>query len=171
VGRTSISNYLAFLVLLVLATLQSSLGHFFSVSGVHPDLVLVAVIGWTVLRGPFEGLVWAVAGGLCLDLLSGGPFGAVIVPLVVASLLAFPAHGRVLGGYTILPLALAFPLSVVFYLLHMLILNLVGVPITWGMTLTQVVLPASLLNIAAMLVLLPALHWIERHTGGETIEW
>lgn len=44
-------------------------------AGPRPDLVLVVVLAWSMLRGVAEGTVGGIAGGLALDLLSGAPFG------------------------------------------------------------------------------------------------
>jgi rod shape-determining protein MreD len=47
-----------------------------SVSGTpRPDLVLLLVLAWSMLRGLPEGTVGGIAGGLALDLLSAAPFG------------------------------------------------------------------------------------------------
>ena len=150
-------------MLLGLALIQSSIGPFLTVIGVHPDLVLVAVIGWTLLRGPGEGLVWALIGGLALDLLSGGPFGATTVALVIASLLASLGYGRVFGGYL--------PLSLAYYLVYTLILSVLKEPIAWIPALADIILPASVLNIAAMVFIYPLLRLLHRRTGREEIGW
>ena len=154
-----------------LALIQSSIGPFLTIAGVHPDLVLVAVIGWTLLRGLGEGLVWAVIGGIALDLLSGGPFGAATVALVITSLLASLGYGRVFGGYLTLPLALTFPLSLAYYLIYTLILAMLHGPIAWIPTVADIILPASMLNIAAMFFLFPLLRLLHRRTGREEIGW
>jgi rod shape-determining protein MreD len=158
-------------VLLGLALVQSSVGPFLTISGVHPDLVLVAVVGWTLLRGPEQGVLWAIVGGLCLDLFSSGPFGVMTVALIVASSLARLGYGRVFGGYAILPLVLTFPLSLAFYLTCTLLLNALGRSIAWLPALTGVILPASLLNIGAMLILFPPLRLLHRRTGRQEISW
>lgn len=154
-----------------LALIQSSLGAFLTLAGVHPDLVLVVVIGWTLLRGAREGLLWALVGGICLDVLSSGPFGMMVVALVITSLLAGLGSGRVFGGYLTIPLALTFPLSLAYYLTCALILNTLKQPIAWLPTLTHVILPASVFNIVAMLVLFPLLRLLHRRTGREEISW
>jgi rod shape-determining protein MreD len=169
-GRTSISSHLT-LILLALALAESSWGRAISITSVHPDLVLVAVIGWTLLRGTTQGLIWAVIGGLCLDLFSGGPFGLTVIPLVAVSLLARLGHSRVFGAQFILPLVLTFPFSVVYYLVYTSLLYLLGRPIEWTPALTHVILPASLLNIGAMLLLFPLLRWLHRRTGPEQMTW
>jgi len=169
--KIPISGYLGLAVLLGLVLIQSSIGPFLTIVGVHPDLVLVAVISWTILRGPEEGLVWAIIGGIGLDLLSGGPFGVMTIALVITSLLASLGYGRVFGGYLILPLALTFPLSLVYYLTYTLLLSVLNEPIAWLPALTSVILPASVMNIVAMLFLFPLLRLLHRRTGREEIGW
>ena len=44
-------------------------------SGPRPDLVLVLVLAWSMLRGVAEGTIGGIAAGLALDLLSAVPFG------------------------------------------------------------------------------------------------
>lgn len=158
-------------MLLGLALVESSWGNVLNVAGVHPDLVLVAVISWSVLRGAPEGLVWAVVGGLCLNLFSSGPFGLIIAPLAIVCLLARLGYSRVYGAHIALPLFLTFPLSVVFYLSYALLLSLTGRPLAWSATLVQIILPASLLNIVAMLVLFPLLRRLHRRVSPPAISW
>lgn len=158
-------------MLLGLALIQSSIGPFLTIVGVHPDLVLVAVIGWTLLRGPGEGLVWAVIGGISLDLLSGGPFGVATIALVITSTLASLGYGRVFGSYLILPLALTLPLSLAYYLIYTLLLSVLNGLVAWIPTVVDIILPASLVNIAAMLLLFPLLRLLHRRTGREEIGW
>ena len=139
--------------------------------GVHPDLVLAAVISWTLLRGAAEGVVCAIVGGLCLGLFSSAPFGLVIVPLAIACLFARLGHSRVYGAHILLPLVLAFPLSVLYYLSYLFLLSLTGRPIAWDATLVQAVLPASLLNVGAMLVLFPLMRHLHRRTRAQKLGW
>jgi rod shape-determining protein MreD len=158
-------------VLLGLTLVQSSLGPFVSAARLHPDWVVVAVISWTLLRGSREGLLWAIIGGLGLDLLSGAPFGAATVALALTSLLAMLGYGRVFGGYLVLPLALTFPLSLAYYVTYGLLLSLLKQPLDWLPALSNVMLPASLLNIGAMFLLFPLLRVLHRRTGREEISW
>lgn len=157
--------------MLGLALIQSSLGPFLTIANVRPDLVLAAVIGWTLLRGSKEGVLWAIIGGLCLDLLSSGPFGVITLSLIITSLLARLGYGLVFGGYLIIPLSLTFPLSLAYYLTYTLLLNVLSKPLPWLPALSNVILPASVLNIAAMLLLFPLLRLLHRRTGREEISW
>jgi len=126
--------------------------------------VLLAVISWTALRGAAEGWIWSLIGGIGLDLLSNAPFGLSIISLVVICLLVRLAHSRVYGTSLVLPLLLTFPLSIIYYLISMLLLTLTGIPINWDATLLGIALPASLLNVVAILVLFPLLRALHRRT-------
>lgn len=116
-------------------------------------------------------MLWAIVGGLCLDLLSSGPFGLMTVSLIITSRLAGLGYGRVFGGYIVLPLVFSLPLSLVYYLIYTLILNVLSSEVAWLPTLTNVILPASLLNVGVMLLLLPSLRMLSRFTGREEIGW
>jgi rod shape-determining protein MreD len=53
------------------------------IGGAQPDLVLVAAVVWTFIAG-FEGaLVYAFAGGLMLDVLTGRPLGSTAFALLI----------------------------------------------------------------------------------------
>jgi hypothetical protein len=108
---------------------------------------------------------------VCLDLFSSGPFGLTVIPLVVVSLLGRLGYSRVFGAHIVLPLFLTFPFGVVYYLVYAFLLYLWGWPIAWGTALTSVILPVSLLNIGAMLVLFPLLRWLHRRTGPQEMTW
>jgi rod shape-determining protein MreD len=73
------------LVLLPAAILQVTLAPRLEVAGAFPNLVLLAVVGWTLVRGAGSGLRWAIAGGLLLDLVSPGPLGLHALALAVAA--------------------------------------------------------------------------------------
>jgi rod shape-determining protein MreD len=148
---------------LISATLlQSTLAPYIKISNVHPDLVLVVVIGWTILRGLSDGVVWAVIGGLSLDLLSGGPFGLFTLAMLVVTLVTSLFHGRLFGSSIILPLSLTFPLSLLFNGLALLLLNLLGRPIIWNEAFSAVLVPVAIFNTAVMLLVFPLLYMLNR---------
>lgn len=151
------------LVILIIATLlQTTLSPYIKINNVHPDLVLVLVIGWTCLRGFGDGIIWALIGGLCLDLVSGAPFGLFTLALVVVTIIASLFHGRLFGSSIVLPLILTFPLSLLFNGLVLLALNLLGRPVAWNEALTVILVPASIFNTVAMLIIFPLLYMLNR---------
>lgn len=77
------SNFLSVPLLALAAALQVSLAPYISILGGTPDLVLLVVVAWS-LNVPLEqGILWAVVGGLCKDLLSAAPLGTSIIGMVL----------------------------------------------------------------------------------------
>lgn len=124
--------------------------------------MLVLVIGWTVLRGLEAGLSWAIIGGLSLDFLSGAPFGIFTLTMIVTALIAGLFHGRIFGSSVVLPLGLAFPLSLFFNTVVLLLLNVLGRPIDWLNAFSYVLLPVALYDTGAMIVIFPLLYLLNR---------
>jgi len=72
-------------LLLVAVILQVTWAPNLAVAGIFPNLVLLAVVGWTLTCGVQAGLRWAIGGGLLLDLAAPGPLGMHALALVVAA--------------------------------------------------------------------------------------
>ncbi len=150
------------MLLIGAALLQTTLSPYIKINGIHPDFVLILVIGWTVLHGLEEGLIWALIGGLSLDLLSGAPFGVFSLVMLSTTFVTSLFHGRIFGSSIVLPLGLAFPLSLFFNTLALLFLNLLGRPIGWLDAFSNVLLPAALFNTGVMMIIFPLLYLLNR---------
>jgi rod shape-determining protein MreD len=120
------------------------------------------VISWIVLRGLEEGLIWALMGGLSLDLLSGAPFGVFTLAMLLVALATNLSHGRVFGSSIVLPLSLTFPLSLLFNGLAVLFLMLLGRPIGWNEAFLHTLLPVAVFNTAVMIFIFPLLYLLNR---------
>ena len=139
-----------------------TLAPFVKISGVHPDLVLILIIGWVILRGRGEGLYWALIGGLCLDFASGAPFGVFTLTTLLVALVASLSHGRGFGSSIVLPLSLTLPLSLFFNGLALLLLALLGRPVVWNDAFFNVPLPVAVFNMVVMMVVFPLLYFLNR---------
>jgi rod shape-determining protein MreD len=155
-------NLIAGLLLIGVAVAQSTLSPYLKINGLHPDLVLILVIGWTILRNLEEGLIWAVTGGLALDFISGAPFGVFSLSLVIVTVIVAATQGRIFGSNTFFPLLLTFPLSLLFNALILLCLNILGRPVDWVETFSLILFPLALLNTGAILLVFPLLYLINR---------
>ena len=60
----------------------------------RPDLMLLIVLVWSVVRSVDEGMVWGFIGGLIVDLLSGGPLGATALALLAVAFLVGQPWGQ-----------------------------------------------------------------------------
>jgi rod shape-determining protein MreD len=133
----------------------------------QPELMLLVVLSWATLRGEGEGLVWAFAGGLLLDLLSGGPTGTITLALIGAAFLAGLPWGEELDSRILRPLLAAITGVTAYHLILLVVLAWTGRSVDWGFSLLRVAGPSVLLNtLLAPLVQLP-LAWIERRTRRE----
>ncbi len=157
--------YAAILLLGTVAIVQSTAMPRLAIMGVKPDLMLLVVMSWSLLRGGEEGLVWAFIGGLALDILSGAPFGASTLALMAVSFLSGLGEVRIFRTHIVLPLLTALFATLVYDVLFLLLLQMSGWPVAWLDNLVKVILPSALLNVALSPLVYQALRWLHRATG------
>ena len=141
------------------------------VGGAEPDLVLLMVISWSLLRGGREGLVWGFVGGLCLDLLSGGPLGASAIALMVVSLLSGQGETNIFKGNLLLPLIIAPVGTLVYYGLLLVILELTGRSLSLLPSSSRVILPAAIVNLIAMPFVYVFMRWLNQRIERRPTYW
>lgn len=150
-------------LLALVAVLQSAVLRQIEFAGGNLDLLLLVVLCWSMLR-PEQGLVWAAVGGLVADLLSGGPFGATAIVLLVTALAAGQVQGRLWGRHPLIIMGLALLGTGTSHLLGLAILGLTGRPLDVGYTLAYVTLPTAFINVALVLPVYSALRALDRAT-------
>jgi rod shape-determining protein MreD len=129
----------------LLAVLQSSVFRQIPFLEGGLDLLLLAVICWSLLR-PEEGMVWALLAGLFADLFSGGPFGITAIAYLATSILVGMLHGRFRTDHPVIVMATALFASAVSYLLILMALILFGHSMAFGHYLAYIILPTAFLN-------------------------
>jgi rod shape-determining protein MreD len=130
--------------------------------GGQPDLVLLVVLVWAVVRGTEEGVVWGFIGGLVIDLLSGGPFGITTLALLVVAWMAGQPWGRGIGSITMRLLLLAFIGVLVYHLVLLFVLAWTGYAVNWAHSILEVTIPSALLNAALAPFVRWPLNWLEQ---------
>ncbi len=167
-GRDLTNVYLAAAVLAVLVLLQATLLARVRVLGVAPNLLLVAVIAWSLLHGIEEGLLWGFVGGLGVDLVAGLPLGVSSLALMVVCFLGSIGKTTVFPGNLTLPIfvvALATPLHGWIILLTEAV---AGTPVNWVTDTVRVIGPELLLNAALTIPVYPLLSGLRRAGGRKT---
>ncbi len=140
------SLYYGIPILMVAAVLQSAWLEDVHILGGRPDLALLLVVTWAIIRGAEEGALWGFVGGLFYDLLSGGSFGLWTLPLTAVGYLAGRPWVHALGP-TLSRLALMSALGTLLgHLLLLLSMGMLGYAVNIGRALQTVVGPAALLN-------------------------
>jgi rod shape-determining protein MreD len=163
--------YWSFALLCVLALLQSTLLPQLQVLGVQPDLVLLVVVSWSLLRGSEEGMVWALIGGLALDVLSSAQLGVNTLPLLLIGFLTGLWQRGLVRLEVLVPLG-AIPIATLVYQGAMVaLLKLLGWPGTWQAAFRYAILPTTLVNTLLMPLVYILMRWIHRRTGDENMEW
>ncbi len=138
-----------------------------SVLGGHPNLMLLVVLIWAVVRGIDEGLIWAFIGGLILDLLSGGPLASIALALLAAAYLTGQSLGEGVGSPAVRLFIVTVLGATVYHLVLLMILDWSGRAVDWAFSLVRVAGPSVLLNGVLAPFLLPPLTWLERATREE----
>jgi rod shape-determining protein MreD len=96
------------------AILQSAVISQLGLADGQADLVLVAVVAWGLTGRSTEAMVFGLAGGIVLDLLSALPIGTTSLILVLIAYLVLLTEGRLWGAHLLTPLGVVFAASLVF---------------------------------------------------------
>lgn len=76
-------SYLSIPILAIAAILQASLLPFLTAGAGTPDFVFLLVLAWSINGTLRQNVIWAIVGGLLLDLLSIMPLGTTSLALIV----------------------------------------------------------------------------------------
>jgi len=163
--------YVAAPFLVVVALIQSTLSPRLQIGAIWPDFMLLVVVSWALLGRLAEALVWSMAGGLVVDLMSGGPFGGTGLALMVATLAAAVMAEGVFRGRTVLPIAAALVASLAFHGAYLLALLLVGRPVDGLEALLRAAIPAAVYNAALSLAVYGLMAAIDRRIKPKPLRW
>lgn len=136
------SVYVAIPLMAVLAILQAAVLSRFPIAGIVAQPALLAALAWGLLRGPWEGMVWAFIAGLFLDIFSLGPVGVTSLALM-ATVPVLSRARQSLPEESILFTALLLLLGLaIYFLIYLIVLRVTGFAVGWQ---TVSNLPATLL--------------------------
>jgi len=128
------------------AVLHVSVMQYIEILGVTPDLVLIFVAVWAVVRGHEEALIVALLAGFVKDLATSDPLGTSALALTPIALLAAATRIRAVDTEflpTIIVVAIG---SLGYGIISMTVLAATGQSVAWSDSMLRVVLPASLVN-------------------------
>lgn len=161
-----ISLVLAFLM----GIAQSSLISPMRLGGASPDLVLLFVVAYVLVRGVGEGAFVALVGGLALDFTSGGPFGLSIVLLIFVAWIAGLGEMNIFRTARFLPFLAAIAAVVAYYALYALALRLFGHALGGWAFVWRLVLLKILVNLLLMPIIFGLMRWLGKRPAGPTVE-
>jgi rod shape-determining protein MreD len=138
-------------LLALLAVLQSTILSRILLLDGRPDLVLLAVVGWGLAGRSQESLVWAMVGGLFLDLLSGVPLGTTAIALVVVAYVVSFSEGRFWEAHFLMPLGVTLFASLFYHAFGLGVMLLSGRALDLLTVGARVILPSTFLNLVLAL--------------------
>ncbi len=156
------SPYLLIPLFLLVAIIQTTLVPLLPTGQARPDLFLVIIVAWGIVRGSGEATLWGLGGGLVLDLLSGVPFGVQTVGLGVLGLLADLMETTFFRANVLVPLAAIFIATFLYHVLEAAAMQTLGYPIAWQFFLLRVIFPTAIFNTALMPFVYAALRRIHQ---------
>lgn len=171
IRRFVITPYLYVLLLAMVALWQATVAPHLIILGARPDLMLLTVVSWSVLRGVREGVVWGFVGGLCLDLFSGASFGLSALVLMAVGLFSGLGERAITRGRVVLPVIAALVATPVHGFLYLALLYIAGYKVSWFDTLLRVMLPTMIFNGLLIIPVYTLLRWLRHRTGREELEW
>ncbi|MHB8621640.1 MAG: rod shape-determining protein MreD [Chloroflexota bacterium] len=166
-ARLDVRYVMAFFGLAILAVLQVSLFSRVSLLGAAPQLVLLAVIAWSILRGPVEGMYWGFAGGLLYDLASGGPVGVSALAMVAVAAAAGLGGKALFSSNVLLPILAVFAATIVYVVVTGFLLATLHYPMNWRAAMADVAVPTAIANSLLGLLVYPFLSFVDAHTSGQ----
>jgi rod shape-determining protein MreD len=134
-------------VLAVATLVQSVTGPTLPVVRGRPDLVLVVVLAWSMLRGSGEGAFVGFLGGVLLDSVSYTPFGISAALLGLLGYCTGLPEVNVYRGNLPYFLGTAAVATLVFHTLYFLVLQALGTSMPPIFETYAMALPASILNV------------------------
>lgn len=147
-------------LLLLAAVLQSTVFSQLRAFGGQPDLVVVIVLAWSILDSEGEGMAWAFAGGLLLDVLSGAPLGLSSLVLLPVAYLVGLSEAQLYRANVGLLLLLGAGGSLAYHVLYVIALRLLGgIAIPWPEGIWYVTLPSVILDVC---LIIPAVRLLGR---------
>jgi cell shape-determining protein MreD len=123
----------------------------FRVAGLQPNLVLVLLVAWLMLRGPAEAFLFIPVGGALIGLIDGAPLGIALIALTPLYLVHEARGSRLREGGLVLTTVFTVLMTLSFHLVYLAAYTLQGQSGDWPTAFTRVFVPTTFLNVVALL--------------------
>lgn len=145
----------------LLTLLQAGLVSHLGIRGIVPSILVVIVVDWGILRGTDEGMLWALLAGICLDVVSGWPFGTSAVALVIVASLVSLGEGTFMRTHALVPIGTVFAATVLYFVIVLFVLQSTQHPVDWNAAIRGIILPTAFYNAAMNIPGFRFAEWLE----------
>lgn len=151
-------KYLILTVLvLLLSVLQTTVLGVIEIFGVIPNLLVVSVICYALMRGDFEGVIFGTAVGFVLDILSGRMVGINMILCSLVGLLCACLYDTLFNNNSFVASVFVLWISLIYELLIYVFYFLFWGDTNIAFALLHKVLPCAVYNAASAFVIYPIL--------------
>jgi rod shape-determining protein MreD len=140
-------------------------------AGVKPDLVLVIVITYALLKGPYVGINLGLCAGFFMDLASGNIIGGGVLTKLLAGCAAGILEKTIFKDNLLVPTLAVFLGTIFFESFNLLIRLSFGSNLGFFAMLWQIVLPEALYNAILAPVIYQLLYTMERLISERTSDF
>ena len=165
------SIYLVIPALVIVALIQATWMPHLALYGVFPNLPLLVVTSCGLVKGVWSGALWGFIVGVAIDFLSGAPFGAATIALVVIGFLAGKAKLGAIRAQLALPMITVLVATLIYEVIFLSIVTISGEHAVWWESLVRIILPAAALNALLTPPVLWTMRWLDRRFTEKEMEW
>jgi rod shape-determining protein MreD len=147
------SYYVGITLVIFSALLEASVMPLFRVDGLQPNLTLVLLMAWLIIRGAEEAYVLIPIGGVFIGLVDGALMGTALLAMAPVALLQEVRGAQLNEKGIAMAVAFVLIMSLVYNYTYLVVSTLQGESGPWIDATTQVILPTTLMNLAILLPL------------------
>jgi rod shape-determining protein MreD len=147
------SYWIGLPLLVLVALTEVSVLPMFRVYGLQPNLLLVLLVVWLIVRGGNEAFILAPIGGIVLGLVDGAPTGAALIGLAPLAFLQDFQGSQLREGGFISAVAFTILMSLFYNYVHLAVFTVAGDSGDWLVASTRIILPTVFLNVVILLPL------------------
>ena len=149
-------------------SLTASLTPYVKVLGVTPDLLLIFVACWAMVRGRAEAMVVVPIAGLLRDLMTSDPVGTSVLALAPVVFLSSLRDLRPVESEFLPAVAVVAAATFAYAIVSMVVLTAVGDDVPWWTATLRVTLPAMVVNPLFAVIVYAPMRWLTPRPRAES---
>jgi rod shape-determining protein MreD len=150
------------ILIIICYVLQASVAPFFKMAGIAPNILLILVVSFAVMRGQVEGMVVGFVCGLLLDIFSGNSLGFYALLYLMMGYLNGLFHLIFYANNILLPLGLILGNSFLYDCVLYVLLFLLRNKTDFVFYLMHIILPEVVYTFLVAIFLYNVFLWINR---------
>lgn len=144
------SYYVGITLVILAALLEASVLPLFRIEGLQPNLTLVLLMTWLIVRGAEEAYVLIPVGGIFIGLMDGALMGTALLALAPVAMLQEVRGAQLNERGMFMAVVFTLIMSLVYNYTYLLVFTLQGQAGSWVEATTRVVLPTTFINVAIL---------------------